>query len=54
MGDRCHFVYLLASGRNGTLYCGVTNDRLRRVSEHRAGQAEGFTRKHGVSRLVRF
>ena len=49
---RSYYVYILASGRNGTLYVGVTNDLIRRVAEHKAGIAEGFTRKHGVHRLV--
>lgn len=48
------FVYLMASRLNGTLYCGVTNDLVRRVVEHREGTAEGFTAKYGVSRLVWF
>jgi putative endonuclease len=48
------FVYLMASRWNGTLYCGVTNDLLRRVVEHREGTAEGFTSRYGVSRLVWF
>ncbi|MBL9075225.1 GIY-YIG nuclease family protein [Tabrizicola sp.] len=48
------FVYLMASRWNGTLYCGVTNDLLRRVVEHREGTAEGFTCRYGVSRLVWF
>jgi putative endonuclease len=48
------FVYLMASRRNGTLYCGVTNDLLRRVHEHREGAAEGFPAKYGVSQLVWF
>ncbi len=48
------FVYLMASRRNGTLYCGVTNDLVRRVVEHREGRAEGFTARYGVSRLVWF
>lgn len=48
------FVYLMASRWNGTLYCGVTNDLLRRVVEHRERTAEGFTAKYGVSRLVWF
>jgi putative endonuclease len=54
VADHCSHVSLLASGRNGTLYCGVTNDLLRRVGEHRAGRAEGFTRRYGVTRLVWF
>jgi putative endonuclease len=49
-----YFVYILASERNGTLYIGVTNNLIRRVSEHREGMVAGFTRKYGVSRLVYF
>ena len=48
------FVYLMASSRNGTLYCGVTNDLVRRVHEHREGEADGFTARYDVSRLVWF
>lgn len=54
MREYSYFVYLMASRWNGTLYCGVTSDRLRRVVEHREGAAEGFTAKYGVSRLVWF
>jgi len=50
--QKSFFVYILASGRNGTLYIGVTNDLLRRVSEHKAGQADGFTKKYKVNQLV--
>jgi putative endonuclease len=53
-GARTFFVYVLASKRNGTLYIGVTNDLLRRVSEHRSGLADGFTKRYGVHRLVWF
>ena len=49
-----YYVYILASGTDGTLYVGVTNDLVRRVSEHRAGVVDGFTRKYGVHRLVHF
>ena len=47
-----YHVYILASRRNGTLYVGVTNDLARRVFEHRTGAVEGFTKQHGVTRLV--
>jgi len=47
-----YFVYILASRCNGTLYIGVTNDLERRVSEHRNGEAQGFTKRYGVQRLV--
>ena len=49
-----YYVYILASDKNGTLYVGVTNDLLRRVYEHKEGAAEGFTKRHGVKRLVSF
>jgi putative endonuclease len=47
-------VYILASQRNGTLYTGVTSDLIKRVWEHKNDQTEGFTKKHGVHRLVYF
>ena len=47
-----HAVYLLASGRHGTLYVGVTNNLARRVHEHRTKRTPGFTAAHGVTRLV--
>jgi putative endonuclease len=52
MRDHVYFVYMLASGHHGTLYIGVTNDLLRRVSEHREGLVPGFTRRYGVKWLV--
>ena len=45
-------VYILASERNGTLYIGVTGDLGKRVWEHRNDVVAGFTRQHGVHRLV--
>ncbi|CAA7619857.1 GIY-YIG nuclease family protein [Magnetospirillum sp. UT-4] len=45
-------VYILASGRNGTLYVGVTSDLAKRVEQHRSGAVEGFTRDYGVHTLV--
>lgn len=49
---KSYYVYLLASGKNGTLYVGVTSDLKRRVYEHKEGLAESFTRKHNVKTLV--
>jgi putative endonuclease len=49
-----YFVYILASGRNGTLYIGVTNDLVRRVYEHKADLVPGFTRRYSVHTLVYF
>ena len=49
---RSYWVYILCSGRNGTLYVGVTNDLARRINEHRTGVVPGFTRRYGVKILV--
>jgi putative endonuclease len=46
------FVYLLASGRNGTLYVGVTSDLIRRAHEHRTAGVDGFSQRYGVHHLV--
>lgn len=51
---RQYYVYILASGRNGTIYTGVTNDILRRVHEHKTEAVRGFTSRYGVKRLVWF
>jgi putative endonuclease len=55
MREHRYYVYLLANRPNGTLYCGVTNDLVRRTREHREGHAEvSFTRRYGVHHLVWF
>lgn len=48
------FVYIMASGRNGTIYIGSTSDLPKRVHEHREGLIEGFTKKYGCKLLVWF
>jgi putative endonuclease len=46
------YVYILASGRNGTLYTGSTTDLARRIWEHKEMLTPGFTTRYGVTRLV--
>ena len=36
-------VYLLASRRNGTIYTGVTSNRLARIAQRRDGRTAGFS-----------
>ena len=50
--ENTYYVYMLASGFNGTIYVGVTNNLVHRVAQHRAHLVEGFTKKHNVTRLV--
>ena len=47
-------VYILASGKHGTLYVGVTSNLLGRLQQHRQGLIQGFTSRYGVTRLVHF
>ena len=52
--DRQPSVYILASGRHGTIYIGVTSDLMARLHQHRFGLIDGFTSRYGVKRLVHF
>jgi putative endonuclease len=47
-----YYVYILASGRNGTLYIGSTNDLIRRVWEHKNHVIPSFTKRYQVTHLV--
>ena len=51
---KTYYIYILASGKNGTLYLGVTNNLVRRVRKHKEGHFDGFTKKYGVNQLVYF
>jgi putative endonuclease len=52
--ERIPVVYIVASGRNGTLYTGVTSDPPKRIYEHRTKAVPGFTADHDCDRLVWF
>ena len=46
--------YIMASGRNGTLYTGMTANLTARVWKHKNGVLEGFSKDYGRSSLVWF
>ena len=46
------YVYIMASGRNGTIYLGVTSDLVKRAWQHRSGAIDRFTKEHGCKHLV--
>ena len=47
-----YYVYMLTSANHQAIYIGVTNDLMRRVTEHREGAVPGFTQKYRVYQLV--
>jgi predicted GIY-YIG superfamily endonuclease len=49
------YVYIVASGRNGTIYTGSTDDLGKRIWEHRSKAREGFSKTFWLrpARLVR-
>jgi putative endonuclease len=46
------WVYIMTNRPNGILYLGVTNYLRHRAWEHREGLVDGFTKRHGLTRLV--
>jgi putative endonuclease len=46
-----HLYVLLC--KDGTLYCGITNDLERRISQHNAGKGARYTRGRGPVSLRR-
>ena len=52
--EKAGYVYIMASGKNGTIYIGVTSDLAKRAYEHREGLVAGFTKRYGCKRLVWF
>jgi putative endonuclease len=47
-----YWIYILPSGKHGTLYIGVTNDLIRRVYQHKHKLIKGFTTQYKADRLV--
>lgn len=45
-------VYILASGRNGTLYTGVTSNLVQRIWQHKEAGTDGFSEKYSVKTLI--
>ena len=46
----CLYVLLC---KDGTLYCGITNDLIRRISQHNAGKGARYTRGRGPVKVLR-
>jgi putative endonuclease len=42
----------MTNKRNGTFYCGVTNNLIARIFAHREGRGSTFTKRYGLKMLV--
>ena len=49
--DHQYNVYILAS-RSKALYVGMTSDLPRRMHQHKTKQADGFTSRYNIDRLI--
>ena len=49
-----YYVYILSNPARTVLYVDVTNNLERRVSEHKVGAVEGFTKRYLVRDLLYF
>jgi len=45
-------VYIITNRRNGTLYCGVTNNLAARIYAHREGVGSQFAKRYALKLLV--
>ena len=50
--QRIYAVYIMASGRNGTLYIGVSGNLVSRIVQHRNKEIRGFTSRYNITQLV--
>ena len=51
MSGQRYYTYIMAS-RSRVLYVGMTNNLSRRVREHKRKEADSFTARYNVTRLV--
>lgn len=47
-----YFVYIITNKTNAVLYTGVTSDLPRRISEHKSGLYQGFSKRYHASKLI--
>lgn len=49
-----HYVYMMASKRNGVIYIGMAENLKRRVRSHKGGYGSRFSQKYFVKKIVYF
>ena len=47
-------VYIMASGKRGYIYVGVTSDLAKRTYQHKSKLIEGFSKQRNTNRLAHF
>ncbi len=47
-----YYVYIITNKPYGTLYVGISSNLVQRIYQHREGMAPGFSKEHGLNRLV--
>ena len=47
-----YYDYILASGKKGTLYNGVTNYLIKRVAQNKRKGVMGFAEKYKLNKLI--
>jgi predicted GIY-YIG superfamily endonuclease len=52
MRDYNFWVYIMTNDHDTVLYIGMTNDLVRRISEHRTGEIPGFTADFRCRKLL--
>ena len=50
--EKDFYVYMLASGKNGTIYKGMTSNLKKRIWEHKEADGGQFTSQYDVKKLV--
>ena len=49
---KAYYIYIMTNQGRTTLYTGVTNGLVRRVTQHRQGETSGFTKRYNINRLM--
>lgn len=47
-----YVVYIITNKPRGTFYIGITSDLRRRITEHKLGLMQGFSKKYNLTKLV--
>jgi putative endonuclease len=49
---KSYYTYILSNKYNTVLYVGITDQLIKRASQHKQKLVEGFTKKYNVDKLV--